>query len=45
MMFYKTSETEKMSGIFILHYIHFDGILFTVNTSKMSGEMLIYKGV
>ena len=40
-----TSETEKMSGIFILYYIHSDGILFTVNIPKMSGEMLIYEEV
>jgi len=40
-----TSETEKMSDIFILYYIHSGGILFTVNIPKMSGEMLIYEEV
>jgi len=40
-----TSETEKMSGIFILYYIHSDGIFFTVNIPKMSSEMLIYEEV
>ena len=40
-----TSETEKMSDIFILYYIHSGGILFTVNIPKMSSEMLIYEEV
>jgi len=34
-----------MSGIFILYYIHSDGIFFTVNIPKMSSEMLIYEEV
>jgi len=40
-----TSETEKMSDIFILYYIHSGGIFFTVNIPKMSSEMLIYEEV